>query len=341
MSLVIDSKLIENTFTLAQFEFSNGQCINDLKIHYFTLGEPKKDENGVINNAVLLLHNTTGSAKEWLEKEMAGELFGSGEVLDQKTHYLIIPDAIGFGGSSKPSQGLKTQFPNYRYIDIVNAHHILITQGLGVERLKLILGLSMGGMLTWIFGYTYPQFAQALCPIATQPGPMSGRNWIQRRISIEAIKNDPEWNQGNYTQNPSRFVFTAPFGGLMVQSVERLQALAPTRQEADALYETMVERARKTDANDRLYQLEASSDYDPSPHLRKIQAPLLAINFADDELNPPQLGIMEKGIAHLSKGHFVVIQRGPHSAGHYTSLKAVAWKAYLKDFLDSLFVNNT
>jgi homoserine O-acetyltransferase len=333
--------LVENTYTLSNFRFANGQQIEALKIHYFTLGEPTRDEHGVINNAVLLLHNTTGSAKEWLEKEMAGELFGQGDILDQRTHYLIIPDAIGFGGSSKPSQGMRTQFPNYRYEDIVNAHHAFLSQALGIERLKLILGLSMGGMLTWMFGYMYPQFAQALCPIATQPGPMSGRNWIQRRISIEAIKNDPEWNQGHYTQNPSRFVFTAPFGGLMVQSVERLQALAPTRQAADALYETMVERARKTDANDRLYQLEASSDYDPSPHLKKIQAPLLAINFEDDELNPPQLGVLEKGIAQVSKGRCVLIKRGPHSAGHYTSLKAAAWKSHLTDFLNTIFLTKS
>jgi len=341
MSHAQNAPLIEKTHTLSHFEFANGQQIDELKIHYYTLGEPQRDAQGEINNAVLLLHNTTGSAKEWLEGAMADELFGEGDVLDQHKHYLIIPDAIGFGGSSKPSQGLKTQFPNYRYEDIVNAHHALITRVLGVGQLKLILGLSMGGMLTWMFGYMYPQFAQALCPIATQPGPMSGRNWIQRRISIEAIKNDPEWNLGNYTKNPSRFVYTAPFGGLMVQSVERLQALAPTRQAADALYETMVERARKTDANDRLYQLEASSEYDPSPHLHKISAPLLAINFEDDELNPPQLGVLEKGIAQVSQGRCVLVKRGPHSAGHYTSLKAIAWKSHLNEFLNTIFITKT
>lgn len=333
--------LVEDTYTIRNFQFENGQQLDELRIHYFTLGEPQRDEDGEIQNAVLLLHNTTGSAKEWLEKEMAGELFGPGQALDQSAHYLIIPDALGFGASSKPSQGLKTAFPNYRYVDMVKAHHAFITQGLGVQRLKLILGLSMGGMMTWMFGYMFPHFAQALCPIATQPGPMSGRNWIQRRISIEAIKNDPEWQQGHYTQNPSRFVFTAPFGGLMVQSVERLQALAPTREAADALYETMVERARKTDANDRLYQLEASSDYDPSSHLEKIKAPLLAINFEDDELNPPQLGVLERGIAQLSKGRFVLIPRGPHSAGHYTSLKAMVWKSHLSEFLTRIFSNKT
>ncbi len=328
--------LLEHTFTLTNFPLQNGQCIDELTIHYFTLGHVRRNEKGEVCNAALLLHNTTGSAKEWLGKDLGEELFTAKEVLDSSTHFLIIPDAIGFGGSSKPSHGLKRTFPNYRYIDIVNAHHALITQGLGVDHLQLILGLSMGGMLTWMFGYMFPDFSDALCPVATQPGPMSGRNWIQRRISIEAIKNDPEWRQGDYTTNPTRFVYTAPFGGLMVQSVERLQALAPTREAADALYESMVERARKTDANDRLYQLEASSDYDPSAHLAQIKAPLLAINFEDDELNPPQLGILEKGIRQVPQGQHVLIKRGPHSAGHYTSLKAVAWKSHLSEFLRTI-----
>jgi len=335
------NNLVEHTFTLSPFQLQNGQSIEALNIHYFTLGDIRRNAKGEVCNAALLLHNTTGTAKEWLESGLGGELFAPDEVLDSSKHFLIIPDAIGFGGSSKPSLGLKRNFPNYRYVDIVKAHHALITQGLGVDHLKLILGLSMGGMLTWMFGYMYPNFADALCPVATQPGPMSGRNWIQRRISIEAIKNDPEWMQGEYTTNPSRFVFTAPFGGLMVQSVERLQALAPTREAADALYESMVERARKTDANDRLYQLEASSDYDPSALLSDIKAPLLAINFEDDELNPPQLGILEKGIRLVPKGQHVLIKRGPHSAGHYTSLKAVAWKSHLSDFLKSIESTNS
>jgi homoserine O-acetyltransferase len=335
------NNLVEHTFTLSPFQLQNGQSIEALNIHYFTLGDIRRNAKGEVCNAALLLHNTTGTAKEWLESGLGGELFAPDEVLDSSKHFLIIPDAIGFGGSSKPSLGLKRNFPNYRYVDIVKAHHALITQGLGVDHLKLILGLSMGGMLTWMFGYMYPNFADALCPVATQPGPMSGRNWIQRRISIEAIKNDPEWMQGEYTTNPSRFVFTAPFGGLMVQSVERLQALAPTREAADALYESMVERARKTDANDRLYQLEASSDYDPSALLSDIKAPLLAINFEDDELNPPQLGILEKGIRLVPKGQHVLIKRGPHSAGHYTSLKAVAWKSHLCDFLKSIESTNS
>ncbi len=332
---------VEHTYNLSNFQFQNGQVIDELKIHYFTLGEIKRNEKGQVCNAVLLLHNTTGSAKEWLERDLGGELFGPSEVLDRHQYFLIMPDAIGFGDSSKPSQGLKTSFPNYRYVDMVNAHHALIVHGLGIDHLQLILGLSMGGMLTWMFGYMYPNFAQALFPIATQPGPMSGRNWIQRRISIEAIKNDPEWNLGHYASNPSRFVFTAPFGGLMVQSVERLQAAAPNRAAADALYETMVERAKKTDANDRLYQLEASSDYDPSPHLKDIKAPLMAINFEDDELNPPQLGILEKGILEVPLGRFELIKRGPFSAGHYTSLKAAVWKPYLADFLKSIASTNT
>lgn len=326
----------EGVYLIKDFRFSNGETLPELRMHYITIGTVRRNAAGAIANAALLLHNTTGSAKDWLTPELAAELFGEGQPLDAAQHYIILPDAIGFGGSSKPSDGLRATFPHYRYGDIVEAEHRLLTEGLGIAHLRLILGLSMGGMLTWLFAGMYPDFMDALVPIASQPGPMSGRNWIQRRISIEAIRNDPEWNGGNYTSNPSCYVFTAPFGALMVQSVVRLQEMAPTREAADSLYERFVERARMGDANNRLYQVEASADYDPTEGLTRAKAPLLAINFADDELNPPELGVLEAVVGRMPNARCVIVPAGPQTAGHYTALRAAQWKSHLADFLAEL-----
>ena len=240
---------------------------------------------------------------------------------------------VGFGGSSKPSDGLRARFPRYRYDDMVVSTHRLLTDGLGIRRLKLILGISMGGMLAWIYGEKYPDFMEALVPVASQPGPMSGRNWIQRRVSIEAIRNDPDWNNGDYETNPSRYVLTAPFSGLLTQSVVRLQEKAPTREAGDALYATLVERAKQGDANNRLYQVEASMDYDPSGDLDKIRARLLAINFEDDELNPPQLGTMEPAIEKIPGAQYVLVPAGDDTNGHYSTMLADLWAPYLAAFL--------
>jgi homoserine O-acetyltransferase len=262
---------------------------------------------------------------------LAGELFGPGQPLDVSQFFIVMPDVIGFGGSSKPSDGLRAQFPHYRYTDMVLAQHRLLTEALGIDRLQLILGLSMGGMLTWLWGEMYPDFMAALVPLACQPSAMSGRNWIQRRMQIEAIRSDPDWNDGNYTVQPSRYVMT-PFGALFIQSALRIQEQAPTREAADALYRQMVERARKGDANDRLYQLESSMDYDPAPSLARIKAPLLAINFADDALNPPELGT-EHAVAQLPNAKMVLIPASPQTRGHYTTLLAAQWKPHLADFM--------
>ena len=326
----------EGNFLIRDFEFSSGETLPELRMHYLTLGEPKRNAAGAITNAVLLLHNTTGSAKDWQTAELGGELFGPGQALDASEYYIVMPDAIGFGGSSKPSDGLRASFPHYSFRDIIRAEHRLLTEGLGVAHLRMILGLSMGGMLTWLFAGLYPDFMDALVPVASQPAPMSGRNWLQRRISIEAIRNDPEWNGGNYTTNPSRYVYTAPFGALMVQSVVRLQELAPTRAAADALYEKFVTNARKGDANNRLYQVEASGTYDPTDILQNIKAPLLAINFADDELNPPELGSMEPVIRRMPAARYVLVPAGAKSMGHYTALRAAQWQAHLAEFIATL-----
>jgi homoserine O-acetyltransferase/O-succinyltransferase len=281
----------------------------------------------------LLIHNTTGSGRTWLQPSLADELFGDGQALDLQKYFVVIPDMVGFGGSSKPSDGMRARFPHYRYDDMVDSTHRLLTECLGIGRLKLLLGISMGGMLAWIYGAKYPDFVEMLVPVASQPGPMSGRNWIQRRVSIEAIRNDPDWNNGDYETNPTRYVLTAPFSGLLIQSVVRLQEKAPTREAGDALYRTLVERAKKGDANDRLYQVEASMDYDPSGDLDRIKARLIAINFEDDELNPPQLGIVEPAIDEIPGAQYVLVPAGEDTNGHYSTMLAHLWARHLQTFL--------
>jgi len=326
----------ENDFVIRNFRFASGELLPELRQHYLTFGTPQKDSSGHVTNAVLLIHNTTGTARTWLEPSLAGELFGRGQPLDAEQFFLIVPDIIGFGGSSKPSDGLRMRFPNYRLHDVVVAQHRLVTEGLWIDRVRLVMGLSLGGMLTWMFGEMYPDFMQALVPVASQPGPMSGRNWIQRRINIEAIRNDPDWNGGNYEKQPTHWIRTAPLSALMTQSVVRIQERAPTRMQADAFYLELVERAKKGDANNRLYQLEATMDYDPSQDLGKIAAPLLAINFADDEINPPELEVLERGVACVPGGRSVLVPASPQSQGHYTSMRAALWKQHLEEFLNAL-----
>ena len=325
--------LRESDFTLKDFHFGSGQTLPELRQHFITLGTPRKDAAGAVANAALLIHNTSGTARTWLEPGLAGELFGPGQPLDAERHFLIIPDCIGFGQSSKPSDGPRAHFPNYRLHDMVVAQHRLVTEGLGVARVRLVLGLSLGGMMTWLFGGMFPDLMEALMPVASQPGPMSGRNWIMRRTNAESIRNDPEWNDGNYQSQPTNWLRSAPLGAVMLQSVVRLQEQAPTREAADALFRQFLERAKSGDANDRLYQLEATMDYDPSPLLGKIKAPLLAINFADDEINPPELGVMESAIAKIPGARHVLVPAGPKSAGHYTALRAALWKSHLAGFL--------
>jgi homoserine O-acetyltransferase len=328
----------EGDFAIPNFRFASGEELPELRQHYRLLGEPQRGAGGAITNAVLLLHNTTGDSKSWFTPELGGELFGPGQPLDASRYFVVMPDSIGFGGSSKPSNGLRARFPQYRYADIIVAQHRLLTEGLGIEHVRLVSGLSMGGMLTWLWGAAHPGFMDALVPLASQPGPMSGRNWLQRRMQIESIRNDPGWNGGDYEQQPRHYTLT-PFGGLMTRSVVRLQEMAPTRAEADALYRRIVENARKGDANDRLYQLEASMDYDPSPDLERIVAPLLAINFADDELNPPQLGTLESAMARLRNGRFVVVPAGPRTDGHYTTLHAAQWAPHLGKFMAEMLAD--
>jgi homoserine O-acetyltransferase len=315
----------EGDFVIKDFRFASGETLPELRIHYITLGTPRRNAAGAITNGVLLLHGTGGRSTSWLQASLAGELFGTGQPLDAARYFVVIPDGIGAGHSSKPSDALRDKFPRYRYRDMVEAQYRLLAEGLGIRHLRLVMGTSMGGMHTWIWGHMYPDFMDGLVPLASQPTTMSGRNWLARRIRIEAIRNAPE-----------AYMYTLPLAQLMTESVVRLQEMAPTREAADALYKKMVDDARRNDPMDQLYVIEASIDYDPSPELHKIRAPLLAINFADDAINPPELGVVEPAIARMPAAKYVLIPAGPETHGHYTYFRAAIWKSHLAAFMKSL-----
>ncbi len=325
--------LREDDFIIRDFRFVSGETLPELWQHYFTIGTPQTDAAGRVANAVLLIHNTSGTAKTWLDPGLAGELFGPGQPLDAARHFLIMPDIIGFGRSSKPSDGLRARFPHYRLHDAAVAQHRLVTEGLNIPHLRLVMGLSLGGMLTWMLGAMFPDFMDALVPVASQPGPMSGRNWIQRRVNVEAIRNDPEWNGGDYEKQPSNWARVAPLSALFTQNVVRIQERGATREQADAFYRQLVENAKKGDANNRLYQIESTMDYDPSADLEKIKARLFAINFADDAVNPPELGVLEAGVARIRSALCVVVPASPRSQGHQNATNAAVWKTHLAEFL--------
>jgi homoserine O-acetyltransferase len=328
--------LREDAFILRDFRFASGETLPELRQHFITLGTPRTDAAGRIVNASLLIHNTTGTAKTWLEPALADELFGPGQPLDAAENFLIIPDIIGFGRSSKPSDGLRAKFPHYRLHDVAVAQHRLVTEGLSIPHLKLVMGLSLGGMLTWMFGQMFPDFMDALVPVASQPGPMSGRNWIQRRINVDAIRNDPEWKGGDYETQPTNWVRVAPLSAMFTQSAVRIQEIGATREKADAFYQRLVENAQKGDANNRLYQIESTMDYDPSPGLEKIKARLFAVNFADDAVNPPELGVLEAGVARIPGARSFVLTATPQSHGQQSSMHAALWKSHLAEFLKSV-----
>ena len=257
--------------SLRDFRFASGETLPELRQHYITLGTPRTDAAGRIVNASLLIHNTTGTSRTWLEPSLAGELFGPGQPLDAAKNFLIIPDIIGFARSSKPSDGLRASFPHYRLHDVAVAQHRLVTEGLEIPRAKLVMGLSLGGMLTWMFGGMFPDFMDALVPVASQPGPMSGRNWIQRRINVEAIRNDPEWKGGDYETQPTGWARVAPLSAMFTQSVVRIQEVGSTREKADAFYRRLVENAKQGDANNRLYQIEVDDGLRPVGRPREDQ----------------------------------------------------------------------
>jgi homoserine O-acetyltransferase/O-succinyltransferase len=317
----------ESTFVLRDFRFHEGTVLPELKLHVTTLGNP----SGV---PVLILHGTTGNGAGLLSPAFGGELFGPGAPLDASRYFVILPDAIGHGKSSKPSDGLRARFPRYNYNDMVRAHHRLLTEHLGVKHLRLVLGNSMGGMETWLFAQAYPGFADIAVPMASLPVEMSGRNWMMRRLITDSIRNDPAWAGGNYSTQPasarvaSVFYATATNGGN-----QALYRQAGTRAKADALLDQRLSAPFAGDANDTLYQWDSSRDYDASAGLERIQGVLLAINSADDERNPPELGVMERELARVKGGRLLLIPGSPQTAGHGTTGQARFWKRELEELL--------
>ena len=326
----------DGDFIIKDFRFKSGESIAELKQHYTTLGTPKRNAAGDITNAVILLHGTSSTGKAWLMPSLADELFAAGQPLDAAQYFIILPDGIGRGGSSKPSDGLRAKFPHYRYDDMIAAEHRLLTEGLGIKHVRLVMGSSMGGMHTWMWGYMYPDLMDGLIPIASQPIQISGRNWMQRRIALEAIRQDPGWHNGNYEQNPTQWTVTAPYGFLQTENVRQLQAMAPTREAGDAIYFRQLKEAKKRDANDTLWGIEAVMDYNPAPHLEKIKARLMAINSGDDETNPPQLGVTEREIKRIPNAKYVLVPASEKTHGHFTHLRAVFWKDHVAQFLKEL-----
>ena len=325
----------EGDFVVRNFRFVSGEVLPELRLHYRTLGTPRKDAAGVVRNAVLIMHGTGGTGAQFMTPVFAGQLFGPGQPLDVTQYFVILPDDLGHGGSSKPSNGLRARFPRYAYADMVEAEHRLVTEGLGVNHLRLVMGTSMGGMHTWMWASRYPDVSDAWMPLASLPGPMSGRNRAWRRIVIDAIRRDPEWRGGDYVAQPSSLRTVAQMLWLVGSNPVRRQREAPTRAEADRVLDDYVARyVKANDANDILYALESSADYDPAPGLERITAPLLAINSADDIINPPELQILEREIKRVPKGRAVVLPLTDETAGHGTHTLAAVWKQYLIELLE-------
>jgi homoserine O-acetyltransferase len=324
----------ESDWNIPDFTFQSGEKLAQLRLHYITLGSPDRDAAGHVRNAVLLLHGTGGTSRTFLAPELAGELFGDGQPLDSSRYYVILPDAIGTGGSSKASDGLRMKFPHYRYSDQVRAQYLLVHDALKVDHLRLILGVSQGGMHTWMWGETYPDFMDALMPMASAPVEIAGRNRMTRTMSIQAIKNDPDWKNGEYTTQPRGLIAARNIRSIMTGGALQYQKESPTAQKADATVEALAKTALAGDANDTIYQYESSTGYDPSPILGKIQAPLFAVNSADDEINPPELGIMEREIKHVKRGRYILIAQSAETRGHFTYNRAVLWKDYLTELLN-------
>lgn len=321
-------------FTLREFRFQSGETLPELRIHYRTLGEPRRDSRGSVENAVLILHGTTGTGAQFLTDHFAGVLFGPGQLLDAATHYIILPDGIGHGGSSKPSDGLRARFPRYTYVDMIEAQHRLLTEGLHVDHLLLVLGTSMGGMHTWLWGERFPDFMDALMPLASVPAPIAGRNRMLRRMILDDIRNDPAWQGGDYTAQPPGLRCAMQVLLFLVSSPYQWQKAAPTRDEADRFLEKHMEaRLKGVDANDFLYAFDASREYDPSPDLGTIRAPLLAINSADDQVNPPELGLIDRLIGRVPRGRFVLLPFSPETQGHGTHSFPALWQGYLRELL--------
>jgi homoserine O-acetyltransferase len=321
----------------SRFHFSSGEEFPELRIHYRTLGRPQSDPAGRVTNAILVLHGTTGSGGQFIRAEFAGELFGPGQLLDVSRYFIVLPDGIGHGESSKPSDGLHTRFPKYGYVDMISAQYRLVTERLRVNHLRLVMGTSMGGMHTWLWGELHPDFMDGLVPLACLPTQISGRNRVWRRMIMDAIQNDAGFENGEYRQQPAGLRTALEVLYFMGSNPVQRFKEAPTLTLADQRLDAYVAAQNKTaDANDVLYALQASHDYDPGPALAKITAPLLAINFADDLINPPELGVLERDIQRVAHGKAVVMPMTDRTRGHGTHTLASVWKDQLADFLKDL-----
>jgi homoserine O-acetyltransferase/O-succinyltransferase len=328
---------VEHDFIVRDFTFASGESLPEIRLHYRTVGEPRKGADGVVRNGILVLHGTGGAGGGFLSNTFGGQLFGKGQLYDAERYFIILPDNIGHGRSSKPSDGLRMKFPRYTYGDIVRLQHRLVTEGLGLSGLHIVTGTSMGGMQTWMWGYMYPTFADALIPLASNPVEIAGRNRVWRKALVDAIVTDPTWKNGDYT-DPPRGMASAIGFLLMATSVPlQWQKQFDTAKEADAwLADQIASRTKSTDANDMIYYFRASEDYDPSPHLEKIVAPLLAINSADDFVNPPELPMMETLIKRVKNGRFVLIPTSDRTRGHGTHSLPAIWGSHAAEFLKTV-----
>jgi len=329
---------VQGDYVARDFTFASGETLPVLTLHYRTLGTPRRDASGVVRNAVMILHGTGGTGEGFLSQTFGGELFGAGQLLDAARYFIILPDGIGHGKSSKPSDGLHARFPKYTYDDMVRAQHEMLVAGLKVTHLRLVMGTSMGAMHCWVWGEMYPDFVDGLVPLASAPTQIAGRNRVMRKMIVDSITRDPAWKNGDYTE-PPRAGLTGAINLLMMMTSSPLQwhKSGPTREAADKWYEDQIRsRVAATDANDMLYQFNASRDYDPSPNLEKITAPLLAINSADDVVNPPELGLMEQLMPRVKRGRYVLIPTSDRTRGHGTHSLPAVWGPYLADFLKGL-----
>jgi homoserine O-acetyltransferase len=325
----------EGDFVVRDFRFASGETLPELRLHYLTLGAPARDAQGHVANAVLILHGTGGSGRQFLAPQFAGVLFGAGAWLDTTRYYVILPDGVGHGRSSKPSDGLHARFPHYDYDDMVAAQHRLVTEHLGIDHLRLVMGTSMGGMHTWVWGETYPGFMDALLPLACLPVQILGRNRVWRQMVMDAIRSDPDWKGGEYAMQPPAAVRLALDMLLIAGSAPlQMQKALASRDSADKYLAGYVKtRSATLDVNDLLYQVDASRDYDPSPRLGTIVAPLVHVNSADDFINPPELGIAEREIQKVKHGRFVLLPASEQTHGHGTHTWAAVWQQYLGELL--------
>jgi len=336
-----NSKLRSGDYEIRNFQFDDGRSLPVLNLHYRTIGVPTRSRDGEISNAVLLMHGTGSSGDSFFVESFADHLFEPGGVLDTTKYYIILPDAIGHGKSSRPSDGLRMAFPEYTYKDMVIAQYRLLTEHLKVKHLKLVMGTSMGGMHTWMWGYMYPDFMDALFPLASAPVEIAGRNRMMRQMIVNLIKVDPDWKDGNYETQPQGLTSAMYPLIFMVGSPLRYQQLATNHEAANQLLTELASSyATRFDANDLIYQFNSSRYYDPSSKLEEIVAPLVAVNTADDELNPPELGILKSNIKKVKRGRFVLLPVSQDTFGHPSYLEAGLWSNYLNTLLNSLEGSN-